>query len=268
MIGLHLRSYLSEYFSQRTSAGSIIDVGAATGDFSFELRAIRPSSDLVLIEPDPVAVTRLHHRFVGDPAVKIFQCALADQVGFGVLNLYEEHTQNSLLLQQGQSITGSVETTISTLDVLLGSIAGLPPPELIKIDTQGRDLQVLLGALATVRHHRPLIQVEVIFADLYVDQCSPVSIFQLMASEGYYLADFMMQHVDLQGRLAYADWLFTPDAPVLAPAAFECRDPLMLAQQAIVFEKAAAERLELIHRLDNECRARQLIIDRLPQGRI
>jgi hypothetical protein len=84
-----------------------------------------------------------------------------------------------------------------------------------------------------------------------------------LADQGYHLADIRMPHVDAEGRLSYADWIFTPFAPQGPSAPFRCRDPFLLADQLAVFQQAAEERLKLIGLLDAECQARLKIIDDL-----
>lgn len=263
MIDLNPQSYLATWLHRRTTPGLVVDVGAANGEFARAMRALQPRMPLLLIEPTSDAAAALATAFIGDPDVRVAAVALADQPGRGMLHRYVDGTQNSLLTQRGTAPVASASVEITTLDLLLARQDGLPAPMLVKIDTQGRDLQVLQGALQTLRHHRPLVQVEVIFADLYQHQCRPDELMALMAGEGYHLADMAMPHVDGDGRLAYADWLFTPDTPTWCPSGFACRDADLLASQARMYRDAAAERLALIDRLTAECEARGRIIDQL-----
>ena len=83
------------------------------------------------------------------------------------------------------------------------------------------------------------------------------------SGQGYHLADIRMPHFDAEGRVCYADWIFTPFPPQEPSAPFPCRDPFLLAERVAVFQQAAEERLALIGVLDAECRARQKIIDDL-----
>jgi FkbM family methyltransferase len=206
-------------------------------------------------------VRRLRERFEQQADVTIIAAALSDRPGKATLHRYPDGAQNSLLPQHAEDATSVESVTVTTLDRIVDQNPHLAGPELIKVDTQGRDLQVLLGGLGTIRKYRPVVQTEVIFADLYEGQCSPCDIFALMTSEGYALADMVMAHVDQDGRLAYADWIFTPDPPARCANLFACRDPALLAGQLSVYQEAATERLALIERLDAECRRLQAKLD-------
>lgn len=263
-------SYLDRALAGRAgSQGSVIDVGAAHGDFTADLRAKFPLLQVVAVEPTPAAATSLRDRFATDPQVQVEEVALGAQTGEGTLHRYVDGTQNGLspLLEATPSDLPSLPVRIQTLDALLDGLVHLPPTVLLKVDTQGNDLQVLLGAQTTLSKHRPLVQVEVIFASLYAYQNTPAAIFAFLSAAGYYLADVAMSHTDSNGRLAYADWIFTPKPPITASAPFLCRDPLLLAEQAVLFRQVAEERLQLIGTLDRECRARLTIIDDLTKSR-
>jgi hypothetical protein len=168
----------------------------------------------------------------------------------------------------GVDAATTVTVHVSTLDIALGQHPHLPPPWFIKIDTQGFDLRVLRGGESTIATHRPLLQVEVLFSDLYRYQCSPTDVMAYLTGQGYHLADIRMPHFDAAGRLCYADWLFTPFPPQQPSAPFFCRDPFLLADRVTMFQQAAEERLKLIGVLDAECQARLKIIDDLRTARI
>jgi len=233
--------------------GTIVDVGAASGEFIREMRTLRPQSRIVAFEPTPTCATLLASTFASDPLVRIRAVALSDHLGTAALKLYPEPTQNSLLEQSAIADCGRIEVPVSTLDTECMELGDLLPIEVLKIDTQGHDLAVLRGAAATIRRDRPLVQVEVIFAALYEHQASPGEILAWFESQDYTLADMSMPHHDAEGRLAYADWIFAPgQAAGAADQRYFCRDASMLAGNLRMYQQAAEERLSLINRLTTE----------------
>ena len=62
----------------------------------------------------------------------------------------------------------------------------LPPPDLLKIDTEGHEEQVFAGANATLRHHRPMIIFEHRY-ELFLDAESQRTSLEMLQSLGYRL---------------------------------------------------------------------------------
>jgi hypothetical protein len=63
-------------------------------------------------------------------------------------------------------------------------------PELIKIDVEGAELQVLQGALTTLKQHRPIVVLEHGSGSAEAYETHPQDIFALLSGEvGYRLFD-------------------------------------------------------------------------------
>jgi hypothetical protein len=109
--------------------------------------------------------------------------------------------------------------------------------------------------------------VEVIFADLYSGQDSYCDIIKHMADAGYRLGAWLHAHSAPGGADAFADVLFLPPrlhARVAgAGADYVCLDADHLRRQNEVLQKAADERLELIHRLNATAEERLAVIQSL-----
>jgi FkbM family methyltransferase len=268
MIDVAPLDYLDSVHSRFPEGRLIVDVGAAEGELTSHFRARWPQCPVLAVEPTPVHACALRNRFRDDSAVTICELALGDHPQRTLLQCYADGTQNSLSCHLGVDAATTVTVHVSTLDIALGQHPHLPPPWFIKIDTQGFDLRVLRGGESTIATHRPLLQVEVLFSDLYRYQCSPTDVMAYLTGQGYHLADIRMPHFDAAGRLCYADWLFTPFPPQQPSAPFFCRDPFLLADRVTMFQQAAEERLKLIGVLDAECQARLKIIDDLRTARI
>jgi FkbM family methyltransferase len=60
---------------------------------------------------------------------------------------------------EASRVATSIEVPVVTIDQDVAS-AGLPPPDLIKIDIEGMELPALRGMVHTLRHHRPDLYME------------------------------------------------------------------------------------------------------------
>lgn len=114
------------------------------------------------------------------------------------LHTYSMNELNSLLPLAGGkaspfedvAATGTVSVEVSTVDDFCAA-HGISRIDLLKIDTQGFDLEVLKGAAGAlssgvVRH----VLVELNFVDLYVSQCSPWVVQSLLSDARFHLVDY------------------------------------------------------------------------------
>lgn len=120
------------------SGAVVIDVGAALGYYSILTRILRPDLQVHAINPDSHFILRMQattslNKIAG---IRFHQLALSDKPGRGYLPL------GSYGARLERHVDGEIE--ISTLDELVAHIGS--PVELLKIDVQGEELNVLLGA--------------------------------------------------------------------------------------------------------------------------
>ncbi len=230
-----------------------LDVGAYRGDFTAELLACFPGSRVLLFEPSPESYETLRVRFAENEAVEIVRTALSSRSGTATLYRAGPAYNNSLLppVQGGAT---SEESAVDTLDHAVATqLRSGEKIDLLKVDAQGHDLQILLGAGATVRGHQPAVLVELIFADLYAGQDSYYDIFSYMKDAGYRVAALLQTHATAGGADAFADALFLPPRLHALAAGtgpdYVCLDADHHRRQIEVLQKACDERLELINRL-------------------
>ena len=131
---------------------TVIDVGAASGQFSLFAAARYPGARIVCFEP----LDRPRQRLVevlGD-RVEVHATALGGEAGTETMNVAAADDSSSLLpigpRQRelfGTETANATEVKLSRMDDVVGEIAR---PCLLKIDVQGFELEVLRGAQATL----------------------------------------------------------------------------------------------------------------------
>lgn len=172
------------------------DVGANTGQTLQMLLKALHSPSIFAFEPTPAVFGQLIEGTWGEN-VRLHNLALGKSVGTTTVNLYEHSVLNSILPLEknrdspftGVRSLGTAEVKISTVDAVASDYK-LEKIDLLKIDTQGYDLEVLLGAeqmLQTGRIDHVLIELN--YIRLYEGQCSYLQIQDLMESHSFRLVD-------------------------------------------------------------------------------
>ena len=154
-------SAIRKYF--HISRGVFIDVGSHIGKYTVRVaRDLRGTGRVISIEPEPhnfslleqnIALNNLHN-------VSIFKgaCSAED----GQTTLYIDGTATTLhSIHNNPGLRKTTQCIVSTwkLDTLLKTL-GINRVDLIKIDTEGAELDVLKGARHTLATHHPKIVFE------------------------------------------------------------------------------------------------------------
>ncbi|CAN5884388.1 FkbM family methyltransferase [soil metagenome] len=132
----------------------VIDVGANTGQTVDELRSLGFDGHIVSFEPTPHLFAELVVKYAEDPFWHGHQLALGSTAGELTLNRYREESLNSFLSPSdfgaqrfktmSEPVVGTTTVRVAALDDLRSE---LPVGRtLLKIDTQGFDMEVLAGA--------------------------------------------------------------------------------------------------------------------------
>jgi|SRR5687767_10733995 len=132
----------------RVNVRTIFDVGANRGQTYAHFRHDFPEALIHCFEPIAAPFSELSKVTAGDPKVICENLALGEQAGNQVVTLHgEKDFLNSLRADLMNSAPGAeVETVkIETIDRYL-SAKGIQSVDLLKIDTEGYELNVLRGA--------------------------------------------------------------------------------------------------------------------------
>jgi len=199
----------------------IFDVGANVGQSVERFRQLWPQSSIHAFEPGRTSFSELQRRTAGAERVHLHHAALGAAIGsleFG------ENSQGDMssFLNPAKDAWGTIvnryEVPVTTVD-LYRAERSIPHIDILKIDTQGFDLQVLRGARGSLEQGEiRFVLIELIFADLYLGQARVDEVFRCLLDHHLHLVgiyDFHAVH-DLAG---WADALFvglppsTPGAP-------------------------------------------------------
>lgn len=135
---------------------TVFDVGANRGTAALEFLRIFPECQVYAFEPSPEPYRKLAALASNTPRISAFPTALGSQVGQGTLLLNENSEMATLRTAQQRGVTGTREVRVDTLDSFLACAAPLKgrSVDLLKIDTEGYEIEVLRGALASLKEGR------------------------------------------------------------------------------------------------------------------
>ncbi len=188
---------------------TIIDVGANVGQFAAQIRALSPEVQIHSVEPNPVVYQALANQAARDNRWAAHECALGRTSGKVTLNIFSSSDFSSCLsanefgikrFKDSLKVASAVEVDLRTLDEL---VAALPATSvgtrlLLKLDTQGFDMEVLHGA-TTVLECVQVVVTEASLSPLY--QGAPLfpEVLEFMKSKGFVLSGFfpVSRSVDL-----------------------------------------------------------------------
>jgi FkbM family methyltransferase len=148
-----LLHWLELNLRQSSEVSSFIDVGANVGFYSLYAAFLSSSVEILSIEPMQHNYEALLQNLELNPVfggrIRALHCALSSWNGWGMMNLSDHRVGSSgaqltnVKLEASQS-----KIAVQTLDSLLSDNRSFPPGEgkiLIKVDTDGNELDVLLG---------------------------------------------------------------------------------------------------------------------------
>ena len=136
----------------------IFDVGAYRGEFAQLCRGVWPTSRIVCFEPQPAARLQLEQSLGKDSLISVFQVLLGAEERPAV-DFHLCETASSVLEEQVDKSHPVASFPMATIDALV-SAKVLQPPEFLKLDVQGYELEVLKGAQESLKH------IEVVLAEL------------------------------------------------------------------------------------------------------
>ena len=170
-------THVQEAFKNHLKPGDVVyDIGANVGFLTvIAAKLVGPTGAVYAFEPLPANVVLLKHNVQAnnfDQAV-VFAVAVSNQAGRAHLSVPAEPTEAKLIDDNEPGERIDVEV-IAIDDLVAGK--QMRPPNLIKMDVEGADIEVVEGMAATLREHRPLV-----VCDIHVDQSEMTRVFDTLA---------------------------------------------------------------------------------------
>lgn len=151
---------------QYVRRGAVVwDVGANVGLFTFAAAALAgPSGSVIAFEPDAWLVQLLRRSARMQPkasaSVTIIPAAVAKEPGLRSFSIAKRSRSSNHLSEYGETQAGGTKELQTVVAVSLDS-CDLTPPNVLKIDVEGAELETLAGATRIIEQSRPVILSEV-----------------------------------------------------------------------------------------------------------
>lgn len=201
---------------QHFEIGCVLDVGASTGGYGAELRSTGYDQRMISFEPSSDAFRVLEARASRDALWDTVQLALGKERDEATLNLSLNRESNSILRIKDRhtaaypqaKYVGREVVAVDTLDHVFDRYCVIDTPTFLKIDAQGYEYQVLLGAEASLAHIKG-VQVELSLVPMYEDEMPFMEVITYLQARGFSLMSFQPVIDDPEtGQLLQVDGLF------------------------------------------------------------
>ena len=180
----------------------VLDIGAQSGAFSL-LAQYFPDAIFHCFEPDPVNYECLIENISINNINNIitYKMALSDKSKNGVLNICNSHrglnTLGTNLLRFNESDAQKIKIEIENVDNLFLN----KKVDLIKIDTEGAEYDILLGAKNTIAKFKPKILLEYCDENLKQFGKNINDLNELISSLGYIITWQQEDNILIESKL-------------------------------------------------------------------
>lgn len=223
---------------------TILDVGAALGDWSRAAAKAFPGARIVLVEPLAEFAPVLRSLAGTLASADVVEAAAGAKAGERTFNVHEDLVGSSLLHEsEGPHVDGVPRTVRAVAVDELAAELELEPPYLLKLDVQGAELDALAGASRIVENSLA-IHVEVSFFPFFAGGATFECVVAALREHGFVVYDVLnLSRRPLDGALAQADLLFVPErSPTRRTHAYA--SPAQRARQNEQFGAAIRRRIE------------------------
>jgi len=200
----------------------VLDIGANTGQFAQEIHELLPSAIIHSFEPVPQVFEELEKNLETIPGAKAYNLGIGADDGQLSIYVNEFSPTTSLLSMTPQQksefghrfpeITKmgyELVVEVKRLDNIATEI-NLSSPYLIKVDTEGYELNVIMGGSKVIRNADVVIM-ETSFYELYKGQALFSEVHDAMNDLGFYYAGaFGVNLSPRDGLILQQDSIFLP----------------------------------------------------------
>jgi FkbM family methyltransferase len=198
----------------------VVDVGANRGQFAWFSRERFPGARIVSFEPLEAAANVFEKVFASDPMVRLVRAAIAEHDGTLTMHVTDEDDSSSPLeitakqaQHFGSRIVGRCVVPCGPLAKFIG-VTDFGTRNLLKIDTQGFELEVLKGSIDLLGRF-DAIYCEVSFVELYQGQPLANDVISYLSSRHFQLGGVFNQINAIREGALQADMLFFKEPAVV-----------------------------------------------------
>jgi FkbM family methyltransferase len=202
---------------QSYNIDTVLDIGANAGQYAEQLRYdVRFAKRILSFEPLSTAFALLKANAQGDPAWEVYNYAIGDSEGMQELNVAGNSYSSSLLGMLPSHLKAAPESKfigreaieIKTVDSIFPLLCNNASGIYMKIDTQGFESRVLMGAERSLSRI-DTIQMELSLIPLYDGELCFNEMCLLMGQKGYTLIAIENGYCDPgSGQLLQVDAIF------------------------------------------------------------
>lgn len=194
----------------------LFDIGANTGQFGELMRTLSYKGEIISFEPLKDAFSKLERIAQKDKNWKAQNYALGDTNSTSYINIAGNSVSSSILDMKDKHIEnapeskyiGKQEISIKMLNSVFNNFYSENKNVMLKIDTQGFEKQVLLGADSILKNVL-LIQLEMSLTNLYENELMFLDMIQFMETINFKLIGIESGFSDkLSGELLQVDGIF------------------------------------------------------------
>jgi len=203
----------------------VVDVGANVGQYGVAIRSMGYGGPIASIEPLPEAWDVLARRTAKDPGWRAMQLALGSSERQAPLFIAENSYSSSLFpstIEHERAAPDAhsvrqIEVDVRRLDAIADNLIGSAERPLLKLDTQGSELDILEGAGAALDRFAAA-HVELSIVPMYAGGPLMADVVDWLGARDFVLAELEPEFSDpATGRLMQVNGLFYNPAVVLAP---------------------------------------------------
>lgn len=194
---------------------TVLDVGANVGQYGKHLRIGGYNKRIISFEPIKEVFLKLNKLSANDPNWDVFNIALGDYVGESEINISGNTVSSSIREMKNIHVEAAPESAyvskqiieVKTLDSLIDRLNIKKENIYMKIDTQGFEKNVLLGANNSLNFIDTL-QLEMSVQPLYDGEDLYYQISEFLYAKGYRLIKIVRGHTKCDGELLQFDGVF------------------------------------------------------------
>jgi FkbM family methyltransferase len=171
---------------------AVLDVGANQGQYGKSLRRGGYRGNIISFEPLNSAFNQLKLCSKNDPLWQVNNYALGNENTDSIINISANSYSSSILamtnahttLSKESAFVGEQNIVVKTLDSVFKNIVESDSNIFLKIDTQGYEKKVILGALNSLENIVG-IQIEVSMIELYKEEVLFLDMINFLDSKGF-----------------------------------------------------------------------------------